>query len=199
MKEITVSHLRARYPRSYCDLLQMLGVRAYNTKSLKLAGIRSVQVFTVKRRRYYCFTVGLEANPYGSVNHNRSQSDKYDDSYVLTIASSGMTEEYIAGSATGSLEIERLEYEVYIKNRKAEFANNTGSGGPASKAMTTLFIYSLGKLIDVDVTSIRVLKEDVAFLAELQAIGFGITGMELGCITVTKNIEEKIERVLLLD
>jgi len=141
----------------------------------------------------------MEANPHGSVNYDLSQSDKYDDCYILSISSSGMVQENLAGSVTGDLEIERLEYEVYVKSRKAEFANNMGSSGPASKAMTTLFIYNIGKLIDIDVTSIRVIKEDVGFIQELQAVGFEITGVELGCITVTKNIGENIKQTQLLD
>ena len=199
MKEITISHLRSRYPRSYYDLLQMLDVKAYNAKSLKLAGIRYVQVFAGKKNRYYCFTMGMESSPYGSVSYDLSTHDKYDDCYVLTIASSGMIQESLSVSGAGSLEIEKLEYEVYVKDRKAEFANNTGNSSPASKTMISLFIYALRKLIDIDVTSIRVFKEDLAFIEKLQAIGFEITDKESGCITLTKDIREQIERIQLPD
>ena len=200
MKEITISHFKSRYPRSYYDLLQLLDIRAYNTKSLRLAGIRCVQIFAGKKKRYYRFVAGIESSLFGSVNFDLSAVDRYDDCYVLTIASSGMVLEGSSGSSGAqALEVEKIEYEVYVRNRRAYFANNTGNSGPTSKPMISLFIYSLSKLIDIDVICIRVFQEDLALINELQAIGFEIKDTEPGCITVMKSIEEEVTSLPLLD
>jgi len=199
MKEITVLALKTRYPRSYYDLLELLDVRAYNSKSLALAGIRSVQVFMSKRKRYYCYVRGMDSIAFGSVCWDLSSDNNHDDCYVLTIASSGTIEVSPPESSICSREGERLEYEVYLKGRKAEFANNTGNWGAASKEMTKLFLYCLQRMVDVDIISIRVFKEDAALVEELQAVGFEITNRDLGCVIVTKNNSEWVELPLLLE
>jgi hypothetical protein len=195
MKEITISHLRTRYPRSYDDLLQLLDVRGYNTAALKLAGIRFVQVFTTKRKRYFCFQVGMETSLFGSVNWDLTKEADYSDCYVLTIASSGMVEEDGLGSGAGSLAVERLEYEVYVKGRRAEFANNTSCSGPASIELIKLFLRCLDRMVDIDVTSIRIFDEDTALKERLCEAGFEITAQDLGCTTVTKNIKGPAEPI----
>ncbi|PUZ28537.1 hypothetical protein DCC81_03385 [Chitinophaga parva] len=199
MQKISIAQLRKSYPRSYLKLLEMLDIRAFNEKYLKLAGIRSIQVFTAKKKRFFCYQMGMEASLYGSVNWDISPQAEYSDCYVLTVASSGMVRDTWTGEDVKSLAVERLEYEVYVRGRKAEFANNTSCSGPPSAGLIELFLLCLDQMVDIDVTNIRVFNEDTALKEGLCQAGFEVTDQQSGYVTVTKINHEPRTASLELD
>lgn len=189
MELISIEKLKKKYPDSYSDLLLRLGIRAYNSKYLKLNGIRFVEVFTTDCKQYYRYHTDLEAAPFSSPDGWDKQGPGFRDSYILTIASSGNFGKARRGDPDNYRE-ERLEYAVYIQDRKAEYGMYSGDLVRQSKELIELFIAALSKLINIDVISVVVFKEDRRFMAALRSAGFEKSGSEQQCYKLTKIIQQ---------
>ncbi|MVT07714.1 hypothetical protein [Chitinophaga tropicalis] len=117
----------------------------------------------------------------------RIPEDKSSERYLLTIGTCYQSESYDDYQRQKDLSFtEHIEYAVLIKNKKALFRLVSMEMNQLSKSLITIFLYTIGGIVNIEASCICVPARDTIFLDALKRSGYEIGEQSSGCYNVVK-------------
>lgn len=183
-----IEEFRKKHHSEYEELLMCLGLSSLDRMMLKVCGIKSLKIYSICGRRYYCCLTYTSVKPIVKLEvFGNKPREKGTECYILTVALCDHLISYESLKKDyDDLSHEHLEYTLLIKDRKVWFGLVTMEKEKFEVHLIAIFLYTVGRLIDVDAISVLVPTSDTVFLEALKASGYTIVNERTGCYNVTK-------------
>lgn len=203
--EMPLDEFRKKHPVECSELMHRMSIYSFEKIKLKVCGINILKVYVIGNRRYYYCLIDDNINTIARDNvWSKKARSKDVKRYLLTVAlcepviidwpsrpiAQTMNDVALLGSATQQDDrlSDYMDYVVEIKDRCAYLGLISMERGRAIKALITIFLYSIGKLPNIDTTRIVVPAQDADFLHALSVLGFTIQEERGGCYDLVKSI-----------
>ena len=173
LKEVPFSAFKRAYPYERDNLLMLLNIESFDEAILKICGIRSLKIFSIKGKLYYTYFINHEAShTRQNVSLGNRAIDKFYERYMLCIGACEFVED------DSYTEMYTLNYVLSIKDRKANVQLLSCEKDVLPPAYVSIFFYCIDRLFNIDAMGITVFIEDKFFVRELEKRGFAILEQE---------------------